>query len=130
MRIPLMRFVIDENMPRATTALLRGAGHDVIAIAEVAPKLPDPEILAWAVRDNRILTTFDTDFGSLIYRQGLPAPPAVILFRLPTMPRGELSLLIAQTLTESKEWSGYFWVVMADHIRQRPLPLRQPPRRG
>ena len=126
MRVRPMRFVIDENMPRETIALLRGAGHDVIAIAEVAPKLPDPEILAWAVRDNRTLATFDTDFGDLIYQQGLPAPPAVILFRLPIMPRRELSGLTAQTLMASDEWSGYFWSVTADNIRRRPLPPRQP----
>lgn len=117
-----MRFVIDENMPRASIARLRDSGHSIIAIAEVAPKLPDPEVMAWAVREGRILATFDTDFGSLIYEQGLPAPPAVALFRLPTMPRGELSRLILQTLTVEREWPGYFWVVRTGSIRRRPLP--------
>ncbi len=117
-----MRFVIDENMPGAAIARLRDGGHSVIAIAEVAPKLPDPEVMAWAVRENRILATFDTDYGALIYEQGMPAPPAVVLFRLPTTPRGELSRIIVQTLTAAEEWHGYFWVVRTGDIRRRPLP--------
>ena len=117
-----MRFVIDENMSSVTAAMLRDAGHDVIAIAGVAPKLPDPEVMAWAVRESRILVTFDTDYGSLIYEHGFPPPPAVVLFRLANMPIAEIAEFVAHTLMTEMEWHGYFWVVRTGDIRRRPLP--------
>ncbi|MCE2501501.1 MAG: DUF5615 family PIN-like protein [Dehalococcoidia bacterium] len=84
-----MQFVIDENMSPFIVTLLRDDGHDVIAVAEDAPRLPDPEVLAWAVREDRILATFDTDFGDLIYRWGFAGAPAVVLFRLVSTPESE-----------------------------------------
>ena len=84
-----MQFVIDENMSPVIVTLLRDDGHDVIAVAEDAPRLPDPEVLAWAVREDRILATFDTDFGDLIYRWGFAGAPAVVLFRLVSTPESE-----------------------------------------
>ncbi len=119
-----MRFLIDENMSPAFAAQLRNEGHDAIAVAETAPRLPDPEVLAWAARENRILVTFDTDFGELIFRRGLPSPPAVVLFRTADMPVPESIRLVADTLREENAWEGFFWSVEAIGIRQRPLPDR------
>jgi predicted nuclease of predicted toxin-antitoxin system len=36
-------------------------------------QMADPNILARAVRDNRLLITFDRDFGELTFGQRLPA---------------------------------------------------------
>ena len=119
-----MRFVIDENMSPVVVALLRDDGHDVIAVAEEAPRLPDPEVLAWAARESRILATFDTDFGELIFRRGLPSPPAVVLFRTADMPVPESTRLVADTLLEGSAWEGFFWSVEASGIRRHPLPDR------
>ena len=102
-----MQFVIDENMSPFIVTLLRDDGHDVIAVAEDAPRLPDPEVLAWAVREDRILATFDTDFGELIYHLGLPSPPAVVLFRLSNLSGLELIRLVVRTLLEERAWDGF-----------------------
>ena len=120
----MARFVIDENMSPAVAALLRNGGHDAIAIAETAPRTPDPDILALAVRDNRILVTFDTGFGDLIYRWGLPAPPAVVLVRLVSTPESEKPQFVARLLLEERDWIGCFWVATEAAIRNRPLPER------
>ena len=119
-----MRFVIDENMSPVVVARLRYEGHDVISVAEAAPRLPDPEVLAWAARENRILVTFDTDFGELVYWRGLPPPPAVILFRLADMPAPDRIRLVVNTLLQEEGREGFFWVVEAHGVRQRPLPDR------
>ena len=120
----MARFVVDENMSPAVAALLRDGGHDAISIAETAPRMPDPDILALAVRYNRILVTFDTDFGDLIYRWGMPAPSAVILFRLVSTPEAEKPQVVARLLLEEQDWVGCFWVVTESAIRNRPLPAR------
>ena len=120
----MARFVIDENMSPVVAALLRDGGHDAISIAETAPRMPDPDILALAVRDNRILVTFDTDSGDLIYRCGMPAPSAVILFRLVSTPETEKPRFIVRSLMSEQDWVGRFWVVTEAAIRNRPLPAR------
>jgi predicted nuclease of predicted toxin-antitoxin system len=58
-----MRFLADENFPGA--AALRAAGSDVVWVRIAAPGSSDSEILAWAAREERILLTFDKDFGEL-----------------------------------------------------------------
>ena len=120
----MARFVIDENMSPAIAAWLRDGGHDAIAIAETAPRTPDPDILALAVRDDRILVTFDTGFGDLVYRWGLPAPPAVVLFCLVSTPESEKPQFVARLLLEGRDWIGYFWVVTEAATRNRLLPAQ------
>lgn len=60
-----MRFLADENFPAAAVAGLASAGHDVAWIRTAAPGAADGDVLARAVREERILLTFDKDFGEL-----------------------------------------------------------------
>ena len=120
-----MRFIIDENMSPAIAALLRDGGHDAIAVAQDAPQTPDSGVLAWAVWESRILATLDTDFGFLIYDQALPAPPAVVLFRLGDMPANDTARFIVRNLMAERDWTGHFWVIGKVSIRNRPLPHRR-----
>ncbi|MDE2683755.1 MAG: DUF5615 family PIN-like protein [Chloroflexota bacterium] len=117
-----MRLVIDENMSPVIATLLRNYGHDVIAVAEESPRLPDPAVMEWAVREDRILVTSDNDFGALIYHQGLPSPPAVVLFRVANLSGHELIEFVAETLREERDWEGFFWVAETGGIRRRRLP--------
>jgi predicted nuclease of predicted toxin-antitoxin system len=43
----------------------------------------DPDVLSWATRDERILLTFDKDFGELARASALPSTCGVVLFRIP-----------------------------------------------
>jgi predicted nuclease of predicted toxin-antitoxin system len=54
-----MRFLANENFPGSAVAALQAAGHDVVWISTAARGATDPEVLAWAARDGRILLTFD-----------------------------------------------------------------------
>jgi hypothetical protein len=53
--------------------MIESAGHDVVWLRTAAPGASDPEALAWAARDARILLTFDKDerrgFGSLAKKE-------------------------------------------------------------
>jgi len=66
-----LRFLANENFPAAAVASLGAAGHDVVWVRTVAPGMPDPEVLAWAAREPRILLTFDKDFGELARESAL-----------------------------------------------------------
>ena len=118
-----MRFLANENFPVPSIRRLREAGHDVAAVIEDNRGCSDAEVMARAVAEERIIITFDRDYGELIYRLGLLPPLGVIYLRYaprsPVEPASQLtSLFQAQDLT----FVGKFTVIKRDQIRQRPLP--------
>ena len=115
-----MRLLFDENMPADAVEALRALKHDVSFVTEDDPSAADPDLLARAVRENRLLVTFDTDYGSLTYRDQLPATCGLVTFRLfPDMPADAQARFITGTITAQDDWNGYFWVI---RLRRRPLP--------
>jgi predicted nuclease of predicted toxin-antitoxin system len=78
-----MRFLANENFPGDAVAALRAAGHDVVWVRASAPGTKDQDVLAWTVREMRVLLTFDKDFGELAWSTGLPATSGIVLFRMP-----------------------------------------------
>lgn len=82
----------------------------------------DPEVLARAQAEGRLVVTFDKDFGELAYRSHLPASSGVILFRLSgSSPEVDNARALA-ALESGIDWVGCFSVVSDDRIRVRPLP--------
>jgi predicted nuclease of predicted toxin-antitoxin system len=117
-----MRFLANENLPRDAVAALIEAGHDVVWVRTAAPGSRDEEILAWAVREGRVLLKFDQDFGELAWRARLPASCGIVLFRLPVPPPSEVGAMIVARLGERSDWAGHFSVVEPGRIRMRRLP--------
>ena len=54
--------------------LLRQAGYDVASMTEDLPGKEDPEVLTRATNEQRVILTFDRDYGEPIYRLRLPSP--------------------------------------------------------
>jgi predicted nucleic acid-binding protein len=69
----ILRFKLDENLPRRAAGLLLEAGHDVSTVAdEGLVGHPDGAVAEAAAEDERTLVTMDKDFGDL--RSFRPAP--------------------------------------------------------
>lgn len=117
-----MRFLADENFPGNAVLALQQQGHEVLWIRIDAPGSSDQEILARAQAEERIILTFDKDFGELAFRFGLPATVGIILFRLPLLNPTTLTSIVISALATRSGWSGLFTVVESDRIRIRPLP--------
>lgn len=117
-----MLFLANENFPGAAVEAIRADGHDVSLIATVAPAASDPDVLALAMAEDRILLTFDKDFGELAWRSGLPARCGVVLFRLPMPPPSLVGVRLAARIAERFDWAGHFSVIEASRIRMRALP--------
>jgi hypothetical protein len=64
-----VRWPVDECADADLVTLLRASGHDVVYMAEVAPRSADAEVMHRADRENRLLLTEDKDFGDLVFRQ-------------------------------------------------------------
>jgi predicted nuclease of predicted toxin-antitoxin system len=61
------RLYADEQFPRRVVELLRGLGHDVLTVQESERSGDsDPEVLAFATADNRVVLTLNRwDFFKL-----------------------------------------------------------------
>jgi len=116
-----MRFLANENFPAATVKVLESIGHDVVWVRGTAPGASDREVLAWAVRESRILLTFDKDFGELARASGLPATCGVVLFRIPMPKPGDVGQRLADLVTAREDWVGHFFVIEPGRVRLRPL---------
>lgn len=117
-----MRFLANENFPLASVNQMRRAGHDIAATVEDSPGAKDPEVLARAVREGRVVLTFDRDYGELIYRLGLPRPAGVVYFRFdPVAPEEPAEHLLRLLIVTDVSLEGRFTVAERGHLRQRPL---------
>jgi predicted nuclease of predicted toxin-antitoxin system len=116
-----MRCLANENFPGAGVAALRSAGHDVVWVREAAPGAKDPDILAWAVREQRVLLTFDKDFGELAWKVRLPANCGIILFRMRMPSAATVGAVLSARLAERDNWVGHFSVIEAARTRMRAL---------
>ncbi len=117
-----MRLLANENFPGAAVDLLRQHGHDVAWIRTDNLGMDDQDVIRRAVTEQRVLLTFDKDFGYLAFRLGLPASCGIVLFRIsPRSPD-----IVARTATAMLEgridWVGHFSVVEETRIRMTPLP--------
>ena len=116
-----MRFLANENIPADAVTALERAGHDIVWVRTAAPGSKDEDILAWAMREGRVLLTFDQDFGELAWRAGLPASSGIVLFRLPMPAAAEAGAMLAARICERNDWAGHFTVIEPGRIRMRPL---------
>jgi predicted nuclease of predicted toxin-antitoxin system len=116
-----LRILANENVPGEAINALRRLGHDVVWTRIHAPGSPDEAVLAQAQAEDRIVVTFDKDFGELAFRRGLPSSSGIILFRVTTQSPAYTVALIVAALQSRSEWSGYFSVVENDRIRMTPL---------
>ncbi len=121
-----MKFLIDQKRSPRLAALLRERGHDAVHTIELGlERAEDIDLLLLAEREERIVVSGDTDFGTLLAVSGRTSP-SVILFRSRTAltadQHAELILShlddLAQDLVD-----GAVVVVSDERIRIRRLPL-------
>lgn len=120
-----MQFLANEDVPVASICRLRAAGHDVVSIIEDSPGTKDESVLSRAHTEQRIIITFDRDYGELIYRRRLPTPAGVAYFRFaPTTPEEPAERFLELLEVGHITLEGQFTVIGRGWIRQRLLPKK------
>ena len=116
-----MKFLLDVNVGTTIAEALREAGHDVVRTALLAPQAADTLMLAWAVSEERVLVTYDSDFTDLIFRDNAKPPPALVYIRDEPI---ELAVLASRivTLVGSGLLPNHILVVGETDVRQRKFP--------
>lgn len=125
-----MRFLVDENLSPRICDRLNAAGHEATHVShEGMRSATDPQVLAKAVADGRILLTADRgDFGRELARTQASEPSVILLRQLPNVVRAdEVAALVLANLTPeltSALVKGVFVVLAPNVVRLRYLPLR------
>ena len=116
-----MRFLLDMNLPRALAGRLSAEGHDAAHVYDAGQgSLPDQDIFRQAAVDQRVVVTFDLDFGE-IAGSANPRREGVILLRLRLTRQSHLwdRLRVAIEETGSALAAGAIVVVEDARIRVR-----------
>lgn len=118
-----MRILANENLPRAVVEELQRRGHDVKWIRRECPGATDPEVLALASAEERLVLTFDKDFGELAFHHRLPASSGIVLFRIAPLPGSAFAAFAGDVPGARTNWAGHFTVIEEHRIRMTALPV-------
>ncbi|MGH9445080.1 MAG: DUF5615 family PIN-like protein [Terriglobia bacterium] len=94
-----MNFVADESCAGPVIRALREAGHDVVAIAEIAKGTADEQVMERALSERRILITEDRDFGELVYARRHPSA-GIILVKFHSRARGAKAATVVEAVAK------------------------------
>jgi predicted nuclease of predicted toxin-antitoxin system len=120
-----MQFLADMGVSPRTVEFLRDAGHDAIHLMDRGlHELGDPDILALAREEERILLVHDLDFSDLVAASGGEVP-SVVVFRLRDMRPASVNEHLKRVLERHPEEleSGAIFSVTEGRIRWRSLPF-------
>ncbi len=117
-----MDFLADESCAGPVIRSLREAGHDVIAISEVAKGAADEQVLERAVSEKRVLVTEDLDFGRLVFSAG-HSTAGVLLLRFPNRARHAKPATVVEAVAKlGSRLLGAFAVVEPGRVRLSGKP--------
>jgi predicted nuclease of predicted toxin-antitoxin system len=87
----MARLYSDEQFPKVVSELLRMIGHDVLTVQEAGNAnlgIPDDEVLAFAVTNNRAVMTLNRQDFAQLHRQILTMQVLLLLSRMIWIGRG------------------------------------------
>jgi predicted nuclease of predicted toxin-antitoxin system len=114
---------VDVSAGIGVAQWLAAAGHDTVSVRAPDPRMADVDILALAVREQRLILPMDRDFGELIYHSG-QAPAGVLLLRRESATAAAKVRVVEQILTHhAAHVPGAFSVSRDGRLRIR---LRTP----
>lgn len=112
-----MNFLAHESCAGPVILALRDAGHDVVAIGEVAKGATDEQVLERALNEKRVLITEDRDFGELVYAR-CRASAGVILVGIQSHARRAKSATVVEAVAKlGSRLQDAFTVVEPGRVR-------------
>ena len=116
-----MNLLADECCDALVVDGLRGDGHDVLYVREIARGTDDDTVLQMAAGQQRVLLTEDKDFGELVVRLKLPAHGIVLLRMNPADSAAKLARLRHLLRHHAHRLPGSFVVLDDKKARFRSL---------
>ncbi len=115
-----MKSLANENFPYKSIYYLKEKGYDVLSIGMDNPSVADSEIMTIAMNEERIIMTFDRDYGELIFHHNYKPGKGVIYLRLDEYQPQEPGLIIEEIINNKEiDLTRALTVVDKNGIRQR-----------
>lgn len=121
-----MNFLVDENLSPQLCDYLNAAGDTAEHTYQtVGAGASDEEIFAYATRNDAVIVTADTDFGTLLAQAKTSKPSLVLMRELLPLPVTEQGRLLSANLDQVREVlsKGAIVVFSRTDLRVRPLPI-------
>lgn len=122
----MIRLLLDMGLPRRACEDLLVLGFDAVHLARLGfARLPDPDVIAFAVREGRTIVTLDRDFTQLMAVSGARTPS--VIFIRQNVDRAKAVSLIRRVLATCEDalLGGCIVSVTDDQIRVRSLPIEE-----
>jgi predicted nuclease of predicted toxin-antitoxin system len=116
----LIKLLADENIPKKTVEALKQREIDIVSVADSSSGLSDRAVIELANNENRVIVTFDKDFGELIFRERLEAKGLILLRFAPVSPE-HIAERIAHIMAQKIQIENKIIVVREDSVRVVPL---------
>ena len=116
----MIKLLADENIPIKAVDALKRKGINIISVTEFSPGLSDRKVLNLANRKERIVVTFDKDFGKLVFKEKLKSKGLVLLRFIPRSPQ-QLAKRIEYLLATEIPIENHILIVKEDSVRVIPL---------
>lgn len=104
----MTRIYSNENFHREVVIQLRELGHDVLTSLEAGKAnqgIPDEEVLAFAIQEERVLLTFNRLHFQRLHRQTAGKHAGIIVCRMDN-DTGALALRIHEAISHEKALDG------------------------
>lgn len=121
-----MRFLADAGISPETADFLRRRGHEAVHVRELGmQRAPDRLLVDRARAEDRVLVTFDLDFGEIL-ALGVMVSPSVVIFRLSDERAESVNRRFEEVISAQADTllSGALILVKDARYRIRRLPIR------
>ena len=124
-----MKFLIDNALSPQIAQILRDHGHDAVHVRDLGlNRASDEIIIELALKQERILLSADTDFGTLLALWGRQGPSFILLRESDKNPHRQAARIIENLPFIQNDLRQGAIVVFEDHrIRIRKLPIGSSP---
>ncbi|MCU0318741.1 MAG: DUF5615 family PIN-like protein [Flavobacteriales bacterium] len=96
--------------------------HDVVRVGTEVRIPEDEDVLAFAVKEQRILITHDQDFGTLVFERKRRVGEGVVLFRYESADPEEVAKRLGRIIRSGVfVFQGRFTTVDEHKVRQREV---------